>query len=875
MKTDQGLDESRDMKQNKEWYQPGEILIGGIMSHIHFMVLGISFKKHPSQDWVIVPIVTTKFYQHVLALVFAINEINDNPKILPNVTLGFHIYDSYSNAKMTYRTTLDLIYKSQQFLPNYQCGIQKNLVAAIGGLDSDTSLYMAEVLVPYKIPQISYGSFEPSGRYETDLPPFYRMVPNEGLQYQGIVQLLLHFNWKWIGLIVIEYESGEHSLMTLESMLSQNQICLAFTERYPQNPRVYLGINDMINDILNYSPLFMGSTANAVVIDGDSVTIRTLAYIIWGRAVLYYLLDPWNKMKTSSGKVWITTAQIDFTFNTLQKGLNTQMFHGAISFVIHRKEVQDFQEFLRTLDPNMANGDGFISDFWEQAFNCLVSGTTDPTGSDDTCTGDEMLEDLTEPFFEMSMTGHSYSIYNAVYAVAHALHIIYSSRSIHRVMGDGDRGRPLKVEPWQLHSWLQRVSFNNSVGDEITLNEKRELAAGFDVTNLVTFQNDSYQRVTVGKLDPKAPPGNELIIDEKKIHWHRDLTQVPPISLCNDFCRPGYQKIKKENEQHFCCYDCIPCEEGKISNLNDMDACIKCAEDQYPNLDQNGCIAKGVSFLSYEDPLGITITLCALLFSFITSLVLGTFIKHKDTPIVKANNRSLSYTLLICLLLCFLCPLLFLGQPGKVTCLLRQVSFGITFSVALSCILAKTILVVLAFLVTKPGSRKSKWVGKRLAAIIVLSCSFIQTGISAVWLGFSPPFPEVDMRSFKEAIILECNEGSVLMFYCVLGLMGCLSAVSFTVAFLSRKLPDSFNEAKFIAFSMLVFCSVWVSFIPTYLSTKGKYMVAVEIFSILASSAGLLACIFFPKCYIILLKPEMNHKEYLIKGKKRRSYKST
>ncbi|XP_061446521.1 vomeronasal type-2 receptor 26-like [Rhineura floridana] len=807
--------------------------------------------------------VLTKFYQHILALVFAVDEVNDNPKILPNATLGFHIYDSYSDSRMTYHSTLDLLFKSRHFVPNYKCGIQKNIIGVIGGLSFDTSSHMADILHLFKIPQISFGSFEPRENDEIKFPSFYRMVPNERLQYRGIVQLLLHFKWKWVGFIAQDDEGGEHFLQTVEPMLSKNGICSAFTERVQTSVHFPSNIFDMIDEARIHLSAFMMSKANAVVIHGETAAMISLTSTI-GAIKVTQLMFPQYKKWLSEAKIWITTAQIDFTLYILQKvvDVDMQMFHGAISFAIHTKEIQDFKEFLHTVNPTWANGDGFINNFWEQAFICSVWNSTVSSLIGNTCTGEEMLESLPAPYFEMSMTGHSYSIYNAVYALAHALHITYSSGANLNTMEARARLSPWNAEPWQLHSFLQRILFNNSAGDEITFNERGELAAGFDITNLVTFQNKSYVRVKVGNLDPHAYPGKELIINEDRIKWNRDFTQVPPLSVCNDCCPPGYGKKKKEGKK-FCCYDCAPCPDGMISNGKDMEICVSCPEDQYANKGQDQCIAKIPNFLTFEDTSAIISTFSSLLLSLITVLMLGIFIKHRDTPIVKANNRSLTYILLISLLLCFLCSFLFIGMPNKVTCLLRQTAFGIVFSVALSSILAKTISVVLAFMATKPGSRMRKWLGPKLAYSIVLSCSEIQVGICAVWLATTPPFPDMDMHSMTEEILLLCNEGSVLMFYCVLGYMGFLAIVSFTVAFLARKLPDTFNEAKFITFSMLIFCSVWVSFVPTYMSTRGKYMVAVEIFSILASCAGLLGCIFFPKCYIIVMRPELNTRNQL------------
>ncbi|XP_069498877.1 vomeronasal type-2 receptor 26-like [Ambystoma mexicanum] len=348
-----------------------------------------------------------------------------------------------------------------------------------------------------------------------------------------------------------------------------------------------------------------------------------------------------------------------------------------------------------------------------------------------------------------------------------------------------------------------------------------------------------------------------------RVHGHVEEFNEVPRSVCTDSCPPGHRQATREGESA-CCFDCIPCSQGEIADHESV-KCLQCPEGQWSNVRHDQCIPKMLDVLSYGDLLGQALGTTAAFLTLLTASVLCVFIKYRHTAIVRANNRGLSYLLLMALILCFLCSFIFLGHPRKISCMLRQTVFGIVFSISVGAVLAKTIIVVIAFKATNPNSPARKWLGSKTPWSIVGSCSLVQVLICVSWLLKSPPFPELNMKSNNDKITFACNEGAAIFFYCMMGYMGLLATISFILAFLSRNLPGSFNEAKLITFSMLVFVSVWISFIPAYLSTRGKYMVAVEVFAILCSSAGLLGCIFFPKCYIIVLKSKLNTKASLVR----------
>ncbi|XP_075061870.1 vomeronasal type-2 receptor 26-like [Mixophyes fleayi] len=410
---------------------------------------------------------------------------------------------------------------------------------------------------------------------------------------------------------------------------------------------------------------------------------------------------------------------------------------------------------------------------------------------------------------------------------------------------------------------MKRVKVKLSSGRDLYFDENGDPPAVYDIVNWQLSQEGTIRQVKVGSYDTAASPGEVFAINTSLLMWATENHQVP-LSVCSESCPPGFWKVARRGEP-VCCFECVPCPPGEIANKTDSFNCFKCPWDQRPNTQKSRCLPKDMLYLSYEDPLGTSLAAISIISSLGPDFILKLFIQHKSSPMVKANNYSLSCLLLLSLSSCFLCSLAFIGYPQPEKCLLRQTTFGIVFAVCISCILAKTIMVVLAFMATKPGNSLRKWTTPRVPYVIVFIGFLLQFLLCVIWLSLAPPFPQYSTQTQSIFIVVECNEGSQIAFWLMLGYLFLLATISFIVAFLARRLPDSFNEAQFITFSMLAFISVWVSFIPASLSAQGKYSMAMEIFAILGSSGALVICMFLPKCFIILFRPQLNSKDYIMR----------
>ncbi|XP_030042311.1 vomeronasal type-2 receptor 26-like [Microcaecilia unicolor] len=774
-----------------------------------------------------------RYYRHLLAFYYAIEEINRNPMILPNITLGFHITDSCTEGMISLCKALIILSGEKDPVPGYSCHQQGRLAGVIGSLSSGTSGVIAKLTGTYRYPQISYGAMDLLFNNRIEFPFFYRTVPNDHSQFQGLIQLLILFRWNWVGILTLDDESDQRTCVELKREIVRSGNCVAFVEVVSS---IFHVADRQIHQVIN---VVRKSLANVVIL------LSTKSYFVLN---FCYRVD-WRK---EVNKVWIISAASSSLANINTPGTITTCitFNSSLVFSIAKGEIPGFREFLYSIHSSGFSELSFLQPLREHKFGC------DPLSSLSRCSGQGMRSNLSHWHFSMDNFHFTYSLYTAIYAMAHALHDMYADKT--------QSGEDLKLEfqPWQLNRYIKAVRFKTSGGQEVFFDDKGNAPGYFDIVNWILLPGGSLDSIKVGSFNQSAPEGQQLIVNQSAILWNPYFNQTPR-SVCSESCVPGYRKVLPPGKP-VCCFDCVPCSEGEFSNTSDAENCVKCPEDQWPSKRKDQCLPRATEFLSYDDLLGAALASIAVLFAIVTAIVLGIFIKYRDTPVVRANNRDLSYILLISLILSFLGSLVFVGPVGSITCLLRQVSFGIIFTIAVSSVLAKTITVLLAFKATNPSSKLSKWVGRRVSSYLVLLCFLGEVALCIAWLLISPPFPDYDIQSEKGKMILQCNEGSTIAFYSVIGYIGFLALLSLIVAFLVRKLPGSFNEAQHITFSMLVFFSVWVSFIPAYLSTKGKYTVAVEIFAILASSAGLLGCIFTPKCYIILFRPSLNTKGHLI-----------
>ncbi|XP_075131815.1 extracellular calcium-sensing receptor-like [Leptodactylus fuscus] len=813
-------------------------------------------------------------YQQIQALSFAIEEINNNPSLLPNVTLGYQVYDSCNALHYDLEGTLLALTGSRTIIPNYRCLLEIPLSGVIGAAVSSNSLLLAHILGLFRYPQVSHFSTSRLLSDRTKFPSFFRTVPSDTFQSQGLAKLVLYFGWTWVGLVAVDNDYGQQGIQLVNQEIIKAGACVAFTE--------YILISQADRNAQHIVKVIKESSVKVIIVFSTELDFTPVA----------------KEMLTQDlrGKLFVASEgwSTSFLYSTEKFA---PVFVGTIGLALYSGVIPGFEQFLNGIQPSDDLRQTWVKMFWEEVFNCTFWDIGTKTQAVRQCTGTESLASVHNSYSDVSTLRTTYNVYTAVHIFANALMDLQTCSDGGGPVSNKNCPDVRNFKPWQLLYYMKKVRVALSNGKEFYFDENGDPPAIYDIVNWQMNPEGTIQQVKVGSYDTTTSPSGIFTIKTGAIVWDNGERQVPQ-SVCSKSCPLGFYKAAKIREP-VCCFQCVPCPLGEVSNKTglsgdsrrmtsprrpeeralvtggssedkreDADECFKCPWNLWPDLQKAQCVPKTEDYLSYGEPLGTTLAITSILSSLVPSIVLRILIVNKSSALVKASNYSVSCLLLGSLSLCFLSSLLFIGYPTVEKCLLRQTTFGMAFVLCVSSILAKTIKVLFAFMAIKPGSNMKKWTNTRVSYYIISTCVIFQLLLCISWLSLRPPFMEHNIHTNPGLITVECNEGSPIAFWTMMGYLFLLATISFVVAFLVRRLPDSFNEAQFITFSMLAFLCVWVSFIPASLSARGKYTVAMEIFAIMASSWAIIICMFLPKCIIILFRPERNSKDYVMQRHK-------
>ncbi|XP_069829753.1 G-protein coupled receptor family C group 6 member A-like isoform X2 [Dendropsophus ebraccatus] len=647
---------------------------------------------------------------------------------------------------------------------------------------------------------------------------------------------LIHLSgWNWIGMIVMDDDYGRSALESFGIQAVEINVCIAFKEVIPahlSDSTVEASLDQAIRKILSETRV------NVIVTFLKPILVLKLFKRV---------------MEKKIQKTWIASDSWSLA-NGISSIPNIQSIGPVIGFTFKSGDTASFLDYIKNLNQQKYEMNRLLDQYSVLLYGCPKVKYSEMYGcvtnySKEASTSTMENKSLRVDFLSATVhPGFVYSTQLAVTAIAHAIRKLCMDRNCKKINA---------FAPWELLQSLKTINFSY-MGRTISFDSRGDADTGYDVLIWKAGADGKINFTIFAEYDTQK----DMFIFTSK-DKENELRRLKKIrSQCSDECRPGQMK-KTSGSQHTCCYECVACPENHYTSFSDMSYCTQCNNKTlWSPVNSSVCFLKKIEFLRWNDGLAIVLLIISCIGIFAIFAIAILFAKNFETPVVKASGGILCYVILFSILLSFVSALFFIGEPVQFKCKVRQTMFGISFTVVVACILLKSIKILLAFTFEPKVHSILKFLYKPFTLVFV--CTGIQVIICTTWLVFWSPHLK-ENYSLPKIIILECNEGSTVAFGIMLGYIAVLAFACFIFAFRGRKLPENYNEAKFITFGMLIYFIAWITFIPIYATTFGIYLPAVEMIVILISNYGILSCTFLPKCYIILYKQDTNTKTAFLK----------
>ncbi|XP_007940773.1 taste receptor type 1 member 1 [Orycteropus afer afer] len=795
-----------EMESSPDFSLPGDYIMAGLFA-LHTDCPGVRHKPE-----VTVCDRPSNFnghgYHHFQAMRLAIERINNSTSLLPNVTLGYELYDVCSDSANMYAVLSVLTLRGTQHIQ-----IQRNLshyspktVAVIGPDTTNHAATAAALLSPFLVPLISYEASSVMLSAKRQYPSFLRTIPSDKHQVETMVLLLQRFGWVWISLVGSDGDYGQLGVQALEKQATQQGICIAFKDIVPFSAQAGdERMQGMMRDLAQ-------ARTTVVVVFAS----RQLARVFFESVVLAKLTD----------KVWVASEDWAISMH-ITKVSGIQSIGMVLGVAIQQRLVLGLKDF-------------------EEAYVQAAKGTLRPCPQGSWCSSNQLCKkcwaftgDRMPTLGAFSMSS-AYNVYQAVYTVARGLHQLLGCSSGACSVGP--------VYPWQLLEQIQK--------DTLTFNDNGDPLSGYDII----AWDWSGPKWTFRVIGSSSWSPIQLDINETKIQWHGKNNKMPE-SVCSRDCLEGYRRMVMG--VHHCCFACMSCEAGTFLNKSDLYSCQPCGKEEWAPKGSPTCFPRTVVFFTWHDPSSCVLVVANTLLLLLLVGTAGLFAWHLDTPVVRSAGGRLCFLMLgslatgSCSLYCFF------GEPTLPTCLLRLVPFAFGFTIFLSCLTIRSFQLVFIFKFSaKVPTFYHAWVQNHGPGVFVVLSSTVQLLICLTWLAVWTPLPTREYQRFPQLVILECTQANSLGFMLSFAYNGLLSVSAFVCSYLGKDLPENYNEAKCVTFSLLLNFVSWITFFTVASVYQGKYLSAVNVLAVLSSLCGGFSGYFLPKCYVILCRPDLNSKEH-------------
>ncbi|XP_052781155.1 metabotropic glutamate receptor 8-like isoform X3 [Mya arenaria] len=769
-----------------------------------------------------------KGIQRLEAMLCAVDSINRDPDILPGLKIGVHILDTCSFDTYALEQCMDFI-KAQMTttdLADYKCNdgqapkyIQlKPVSGVIGAAASTVSIMVANILRLFKIPQISYASTSIDLSDKSRFEYFSRVVPPDSFQARAMVDIAARFGWNYVSTLADDGNYGEKGVSAFEEIAKKFGICVAQSLKISR-----MATDEEFDKIVD--DLISIHKAKAVVMFVNEDNCRKLLLTLRRRnrtmELTFLASDSWG------AKIHPVYGQEIFA-------------EGTLSLLPKRRVIADFDEYFLGLTLPHAQIDPWFSEYWESIFDCTMQDKPNRTR----CSGTEDISAFNKAHYEQE--GLVQFVIDSVYALAHAVHSLLTDSC---PLGPRECLEAGYITGEEVLNYIRNVSFVGIGGDEVKFDSKGDGLGKYDIFQYQHLTGDRYDYVRVGEWIDRLVIFNDTLL-------FRNRTTNVPRSVCSEECPFGYIK-NNTVESDTCCWVCIRCRENQM--LKNEYTCQDCPDDYTPNRNLTLCIPLPVMHLNWDSLWVLLPVSVSSLGMLAAGYVIYVFIKFNRTPLIMASGRELCYVLLCGIFMSYGTTFILLAQPTVILCTVKRFMLGISLCLIYASVLVKTNRIYRIFnRGVKAMVKKPSYTSPRSQICICLSLVSVQIVGGLTWIGFEKP-ETLYVKHYTDFLVLTCKASQIAILLSLVYNM--LLIILCTVfGFKTRKIPQNFNEAKYIAFTMYSTCIVWLAFIPIYFGANHDFKIEVTSLCMCVSISATVAlvCLFGPKVYIVIFQPHKN-----------------